>query len=152
MEKVCIVLTVLALAVMTIINIVHIFFRYIFNISFVWVFPLTLLLFIWMTFLGIFVVYRQKKSIVVKFFLNLMPAGAQNIILLSMNILIMALLVLILAEGPGLLQKQASLLQVIPLPRYVQAIPLLIGIAGIFADYLVETADLVKVMMFSSES
>jgi hypothetical protein len=35
-------------------------------------------------------------------------------------------------------------MQVIPLPRYVQAIPLFIGIAGIFLEYLLETVEILS--------
>lgn len=144
MEKVCLIVSVLAVGVMITINTVQIFFRYVLNMAFVWVFPVTMLLFIWMTFLGAFVVYRRKKDIVVRFLVNMIPSGGQNILLLITNILIMLLLIWILSEVTTIFQRQTSIMQIIPLPRYTQAVPLFIGVAGIFLEYLVETVELSK--------
>jgi len=144
MEKVCLVVSVLAVGVMITINIIQIFFRYVFNLAFVWVFPMTLLLFIWMTFLGAFVVYRRKKDIVVRFIVNLFPFGPQNILLLVTNILTILLLIWILSEAPTIFQRQSSIMQVIPLPRYTKAVPLFVGVAGILLEYLVETVEVSK--------
>lgn len=144
MEKVCLIVSVLAVGAMITINTVQIFSRYVLNMAFVWVFPVTMLLFIWMTFLGAFVVYRRKKDIVVRFLDNMIPSGGQNILLLITNILIMLLLIWILSEAPTFFQRQISIMQIIPLPRYTQAVPLFIGVAGIFLEYLVETVELSK--------
>jgi TRAP-type C4-dicarboxylate transport system permease small subunit len=38
-------------------------FLRLFNISFYWIWPWTMQLFVWMTFFGFYVVYRQKKKI-----------------------------------------------------------------------------------------
>jgi len=144
MEKICLLISVLAVGVMITINAIQIFFRYVLNMAFVWVFPVTMLLFIWMTFLGAFVVYRRKKDIIVRFLVNMIPSGGQNILLLITNILIMLLLIWILSEATTIFQRQASIMQIIPLPRYTKAVPLFIGVAGIFLEYLVETVELSK--------
>jgi TRAP-type C4-dicarboxylate transport system permease small subunit len=146
LEKICLIVATLAVALMVVLNIVQVFFRYALNAAFVWVFPVTMLLFIWMTFLGAFVVYRRKKDIVVSFIANLVPGLGRAMLTLATNILILLFLLLILLEAPKLISHQTSIMQVVPLPRYFQAIPLFIGVAGIFLDYLIQTVASVKTM------
>jgi TRAP-type C4-dicarboxylate transport system permease small subunit len=143
-EQACLVFCVLTVGAMIGINAVQIFFRYVFNLAAIWVFPLTMLLFIWMTFLGAFVIYRRKKDIVVSFILNLFPAAGRKAIVLLTNLLTMALLVWILVEFPMIIKSQAADMEVIPLPRYTQAVPLFIGIFGILLQYVMETVALLK--------
>ena len=71
-------------------NVLNIASRAVFNYSFVWVFPLTLFLFIWMTFFGAFVIYRQKKEITVDFIYDLLPEMGRVWVTIICNILIMA--------------------------------------------------------------
>ena len=61
-EKLSRIAAVLCLGAMFLINVLNIGSRAIFNYSFVWVFPLTLFLFIWMTFFGAFVIYRLRRG------------------------------------------------------------------------------------------
>ncbi|MCP4625605.1 MAG: TRAP transporter small permease subunit [bacterium] len=149
LEKICLVFSTSAIGAMITLNIVQIFFRYVLNAAFVWVFPVTMLLFIWSTFLGAFVVYRRKKDIVVRFIANLFPPSVQAKLTLITNILIILLLLLILFQAPSLIWRQASIMQVIPLPRYIQAIPLFIGLAGILLEYVHQTVALLKVRLKS---
>ena len=99
LEKICLIVATLAVALMIVLNIIQVFFRYVLNAAFVWVFPVTMLLFIWMTFLGAFVVYRRKKDIVVSFILNLFPGSGRRLIVLATNILILLFLILILLRS-----------------------------------------------------
>lgn len=149
LEKICLVFSTSAIGVMITLNIIQVFFRYVLNAAFVWVFPATMLLFIWSTFLGAFVVYRRKKDIVVRFIVNLFPASAQEKLMLITNILIILFLLLILFQAPTLIRRQASIMQVIPLPRYIQAIPLFIGLGGILLEYFHQTIALLKVLLKS---
>lgn len=52
------------LAVMLGLNIVNIALRAITDKGITWVFPWTVVLFVWMTFFGFFVLYRDRKSVV----------------------------------------------------------------------------------------
>jgi TRAP-type C4-dicarboxylate transport system permease small subunit len=139
MEKVCSIFTVLCLAVMVAVNMLQIFFRYVLNDAFVWVYPLTMLLFIWMTFLGAFIVYHQRKNIVVGFLVDRLPGLPRHGVQLASDFLIIFLLGLILAQAPVLIRQQSSTMQIISLPRYVQVIPLLIGVAGMFIDSVMDS-------------
>jgi len=151
LEKICLVFSTSAIGVMIVLNIIQVFFRYVLNAAFIWVFPVTMLLFIWSTFLGAFVVYRRKKDIVVRFIANLFPASAQEKLTLITNILIILFLLLILLQAPALIRRQASIMQVIPLPRYIQAMPLFIGLAGILLEYFSQTVELLKRLLKPSK-
>ena len=150
LEHICLVGTVLAMGVMTAINIIQIIFRYLFHDEFVWIFPLTMLLFIWMTFLGAYVVYRRKKVIIVRFFVDRIPVGFQNILLAITNVFTMLFLIWILGEIPKIIQLQAGAMEVISLPRYVKAIPLFICTTAILLNYLLDTVDLIKNNLLST--
>jgi len=144
LEKICVIFAVSCLAVMISLNMIQIFSRYLLNTAFVWVYPLTMLLFVWMTFLGAFVVYHQKKDIVVLFILNKLSSAPRLVIQLITNVLVLLLLALILWQAPTLIRQQSSIMQIIPLPRYFQIIPLLVGIAGIFLDSILESIAALK--------
>lgn len=137
-ESVCSISAILCLAAMSAVNIIQIFLRYLFNIAFVWVFPVTMLLFIWMTFLGAFVVYHRKKDIIVTFIVNLLPANLRKAVEILSILLVLFLIAIVLAQGPSLIRQQSSTMQIIPLPRYVQTLPLLIGLVGIFVDSVMD--------------
>ncbi|MEE4264333.1 MAG: TRAP transporter small permease subunit [Desulfobacteraceae bacterium] len=149
LEKICLIFSTSAIGVMITLNIIQVFFRYVLNVAFVWVFPATMLLFIWSTFLGAFVVYRRKKDIVVRFIADLFPVSAQEKLTLITNILIIFFLILILIQAPTLIRRQTSIMQVIPLPRYIQALPLFIGLTGILLEYFSQTVALLKVLLKS---
>ena len=151
LEKICLVFSTSAIGAMVILNIIQVFFRYVLNAAFTWVFPATMLLFIWCTFLGIFVVYRQKKDIVVSFVTNLFPTPVRTKLTIITNTLIILFLLLVLSQAPILIKKQASIMQVIPLPRYIQAIPLFIGLLGILFEYFAQTVELIKGQRKSSD-
>lgn len=151
LEKICLIFSTLAVALMIVLNIIQVFFRYVLNAAFVWVFPVTMLLFIWMTFLGAFVVYRRKKDIVVSFIVNLFPTSGRKILVLTTNILIFLVLLLILFEAPKLIGHQTSIMQVVPLPRYFQAIPLFIGLTGILLEYLMQTITSIKMLFRAAD-
>lgn len=143
-EKLCKIAAVLCLGTMFLINVLNIGSRAILNYSFVWVFPLTLFLFIWMTFFGAFVIYRQKREITVDFVYGLLPDLGRVWITVICNVLMMALLVLLLSTAPRLIRSQASSMQVIQIPRYLQAIPLFLFCIGTFLNFVKDTTILIK--------
>jgi len=143
-EKVCRVIAVLCLVIMFTTNILNILLRAFFNYSFIWIFPLTIFLFMWMTFFGAYVIYRQNKEITVDFIYNRLPENCRKVITLISNILIMGLMALILWHAPKLIYAQLGLLQVLRVPRYFQALPLFLFCIVLFFDFLHETVKLIQ--------
>ncbi len=140
-EKLSIYFTVFCMIVMISINMLQIFARYVLNYPIPWVYPTTMLLFVWITFIGAFIVYHQKKDIVVVFFINKMPLRSQYWIQLITDMLIIALLIVIIIQAPALIKQQASTMQIIPLPRYIQTIPLLVGLTFICLENIVDIVE-----------
>jgi TRAP-type C4-dicarboxylate transport system permease small subunit len=143
-ERVCKVIAVLCLGVMFTTNIFNILLRALFNYSFVWIFPLTIFLFMWMTFFGAYVIYRQKREITVDFIYNLLPEASRKVVTLISNVLIMGLMMLLLWHAPRLIYAQASPMQVLRIPRYFQALPLFLFCIVLFLDFLYETVKLIQ--------
>jgi TRAP-type C4-dicarboxylate transport system permease small subunit len=143
-EKICKMIAVLCLGIMFATNIVNIILRALLNYSFVWIFPLTIFLFMWMTFFGAYVIYRQKREITVDFIYNRLPEAGRKWITLLSNILIMGLMVLLLWHAPRLLRAQMSPMQVLRIPRYFQAVPLFLFCAVLFFDFLNETIKFIQ--------
>ena len=142
-EKMCKIIAVLCLGIMFLTNIFNILLRGLFNYSFVWIFPLTIFLFMWMTFFGAYVIYRKKREITVDFIYNRLPEAGRKWITLASNILIMGLMMLILVHAPRLIYAQWGPLQVLRVPRYFQVIPLFLFCAVLFFDFLNETIKLI---------
>jgi TRAP-type C4-dicarboxylate transport system permease small subunit len=143
-EKLSRIAAVLCLGAMFLINVLNIGSRAIFNYSFVWVFPLTLFLFIWMTFFGAFVIYRLRREITVDFIYSLLPEMGRVWVTIICNILMMALLVLLLWTSPRLIRSQSSPLQVLQIPRYLQVIPLYLFSLATFLNFLKDTVSLIR--------
>ncbi len=142
--KICKVIAVLCLGIMFLTNIINILLRGLFNYSFVWIFPLTIFLFMWMTFFGAYVIYRQKREITVDFIYNRLPEAGRKWITLVSNILIMGLMVLLLWHAPRLIRAQMSPMQVLRIPRYFQAVPLFLFCIVLSLDFLYETVRLIQ--------
>lgn len=143
-ETFCRVIAVLCLGIMFTTNILNILLRAFFNYSFIWIFPLTIFLFMWMTFFGAYVIYRQNKEITVDFIYNRLPENYRKVITLISNILIMGLMAMILWHAPKLIHAQLGLLQVLRVPRYFQALPLFLFCIVLFFDFLYETVKLIQ--------
>jgi TRAP-type C4-dicarboxylate transport system permease small subunit len=142
--KVCKLIAVLCLGIMFLTNIINILLRGLFNYSFVWIFPLTIFLFMWMTFFGAYVIYRQKREITVDFIYNRLPEAGRKWITLVSNILIMGLMALLLWHAPRLIRAQMSPMQVLKIPRYFQAVPLFLFCIVLSLDFLYETVKLIQ--------
>ena len=143
-EKICKVIAVLCLGIMFLTNIFNILLRGLFNYSFVWIFPLTIFLVMWMTFFGAYVIYRQKREITVDFIYNRLPENWRKVTTLVSNILMIGLMLLILVHAPKLIYAQLGPLQVLRVPRYFQAVPLFLFCVVLSLDFLHETVKLIQ--------
>lgn len=123
--------TMISLGVMGIINMMEIFLRTLFSTSLMWVEPLTLLLFSWLTFIGAAVVFYHKEYIVVNFFVDRFLSRYKKPILLVANLGVMIFALFILWEMPGLLETQRHKMEVLPFPAYALSLPTLIGLSTI---------------------
>jgi len=130
------------LGVMGIINVLEIFFRTFFAMSLMWVQPLTLLLFSWLTFIGAAVVFYHKEYIVVDYFLNRFFSQYKRSLLLVGHFGVMLFVLFILYEMPGLLIAQKYKMEILPFPAYVLSLPVLIGLTTILLLMVHRTWDI----------
>ncbi len=143
-EKVETVAMVVFLAIMTGLNALGIITRVLFGRSFVWIYPLTLLLFSWLVFIGAAVVFCRKEYIIVEYFVNFLPYRWRRWINIIVNFLVMGFFVFILTKALMIVEMQAQKMQVIRLPRYTQSLPLFIGSASILLFLSYDTWMLIK--------
>lgn len=112
--------------------------RAVLDTSLKWVWPWTLVLMIWMTFLGFFVVYRRAKDISVDYFVNLTGPRGRHLTRLLVDGLVLALMGVLLWEAPRVLGSQVGELELVGLQRWVQSVPLFASALLVALHYLVD--------------
>jgi TRAP-type C4-dicarboxylate transport system permease small subunit len=126
-ERLFLVAANLCLLVMLAINALNIAVRGVLDLSFTWVWPWTLVLFVWMTFLGFFVIYRRNKDITVDFFIGLAGERARFLSRLLADLIVIALMLLILWQAPTVLAAQVGELELTGLQRWTLSVPLFVS-------------------------
>lgn len=134
--------TVAILAVMLAINAVNILWRGLFDQSLNAVWPLTLLLFVWMSYLGFFVIYRENRDIRVDFIINRLGAVGQTGGRLLVDILVIGLMILIVLEFPRIVSSQTGEIQLLPIQRYWLSVPLFLSCVLVAVHFLLDLARL----------
>jgi TRAP-type C4-dicarboxylate transport system permease small subunit len=100
-----------------------------FDISFYWIWPWTMQFFVWMSFVGFYVVYRKGKDISVDFLVLKLGANAMRITQIGVPLLIIILMIIMLAQMPTILSSQVGVIDGVVTPwgeleRYTLSIPL----------------------------
>jgi TRAP-type transport system small permease protein len=139
-ERVFHVLANACLAIMLTINILNVAKRAIFDVSIQWVFGWSVVLFVWMTFLGFFVVYRKKKDITVDFIIDRLGEKAQFASRILVNIIVIALMIIMLVHAPKIMASQVGEIEMVGLERYTMSVPLFISCALILLNFVVDSA------------
>ena len=122
-ERLFLTLANLLLGLMLVINFLNIASRFFFDQGLVWVFPLTAVMFVWMTFLGFFVVYRQGRDITVDVLIDRLGARGRRIARVAVDLAVLGLLGVVLAEAPALLARQVGNIEMVGLQRYWLSVP-----------------------------
>lgn len=120
------------------INIVNILSRLLFDLGIIWVFPWTRVMFVWMIFLAFFVIYRRGKDISVDFFVKALSPRLQQAIRVIVDLAVITLFVVILAQIPTLLPRQIGHLDLVGIQRYWLAIPFYVSCALILLDFVLD--------------
>ena len=114
------------------------------EISFYWIWPWTMVFFVWMTFFGFFAVYRLKKDIAVDFVMLRIGARAMTVSRYFVAIVIIVVTGVILWQMPIILEAQVGPVEGAMFPwgeeleRYFLSTPLAISCALIFLESLVD--------------
>lgn len=145
-DKVFVVLANGCLAVMLIINTVNILSRALFGEAISWVFSWSMVLFIWMVFLGFYIFNRKGRNISVDLLMNRLSGVSRKTLCLVIDLVTLLLLGVILYTVPENLSKQVGELEMVGLQRYTLSIPFFVSctllllnkcmdITGLFVDH-----------------
>lgn len=134
----------LCLGLMLVFNMANIAWRGLTDVSFKFVWPWTLLLFVWMTFFGFFVIYRRAKDITVDYFVELAGPKALYATRILSDAVCAALMLLMLIEAPRTLSGQVGDMELIPLQRYWMSVPLFLASALLLVHFLLDIAKAVS--------
>jgi len=129
-------LATLCLFVMVTLNLFNVIWRGVFDQAFGWIFSWTLLLFVWMVFLGFFAYVRANRDVTVDIFVSRLPGPLRRTAGLWACVVGMLMALAILRAAPDLLALQTGVLEGIGLPIWVQSAPLFIATVLVFAHFL----------------
>ena len=124
------------LGVMGFINTLEIFLRVFFGFSMMWIAPLTLVLFSWLTFIGATVVFYHKEYIVVDYFADNFFPKAKRFLEIFVSFSVIGFLLFIIYEMPGLIKTQSHEMEVVHLPTYFLSLPILISAVSILLFFI----------------
>jgi len=143
-ERLFLALANLCLGVMLVANMANIASRALFDKGLVYVFPWSVVLFVWMTFFGFFVVYRRGKDITVDFLIDRSGKHARLVSRLVVDLLVIGLMLVMLIQAPHIIRSQVGTIEMVGLERYSMSIPLFVTAALIALDFLL---DVIKALM-----
>jgi len=138
-ERLFLVLANTCLAIMLVINMMNIASRAVFDKGIGWVFPWSVVLFVWMTFFGFFVLYRMRRDITVDFLVDRIGPSARFATRLLVNFIILVLMGIMLWHGPQILASQAGEIEMVGLERYTMSIPLFLSCILISVTFILDT-------------
>ena len=114
-----------------------------FGMSFYWIWPWTMQFFVWMSFIGFFVVYRLGKDIAVDFLVMHIGLAARKFTRFAVPVLIIIVMVSILREMPLILASQVGVIDGVVTPwgeleRYTLSVPLAVSCFLIFLNAVLD--------------
>lgn len=139
LDRIFLVVSVSALALMTTLSFVQVVARYVFRGGIVWAQPTTLVLLEITSFTGAAVAVHRKRDIVVTALLRALPKQVERVLLFVATLLASATAIFILVATPRLLGMQGQIMQILPLPRYVLTLPMVVSL-GMIAMSLIASA------------
>jgi TRAP-type C4-dicarboxylate transport system permease small subunit len=116
------------------------------GISFYWVWPWSMVVFVWMSFLGFFAVYRRRKDIAVDFVMQRLGPRAMAASRWFVALTVLVVIGIILMEMPLILESQRGVVDGALLPgghelnRYALSVPLAVSCLLIFVNALLDLA------------
>lgn len=132
----CLLLMLLAIAVTIVIRP--------FGVSIYWLWPWAMQVFVWMSFLGFFVVYRRRKDIAVDFVMRRLGPTAMVASRWFVIVTVLVVIGIILKEMPVILSSQVGVIDGVLTPwgqeleRYTLSVPLAASCLLIFLNALLD--------------
>lgn len=125
------------LAVMLTINAGNIASRAVLDQPLNWVWPWTMVLFLWWVMLAFYPLYRRRKDVSIYIVLKFLGPMARRMLGVFVHLAILAAAGLLLYTIPERLASSRGLIEIVALPREVLIYPLLFSSLPIFLDALV---------------
>jgi TRAP-type C4-dicarboxylate transport system permease small subunit len=138
-EGIFLVLANACVAVMMLINIVNIFLRHFFSLALASVYPWSVVLMVWMTFLGFFLLYRWRRDVTIDFLVDHIGRQARFATRLLVNAIIFVILGVILWHAAELIEAQQAMIELVGLKRRVLTYPLVAACIALVLDTFVDT-------------
>ncbi len=115
------------------------------DLSYYWIWPWTMQFFVWMSFIGFYVVYRRGKDIAVDFLVLRMGTPAMTATRYFVALIVLAVTGVIIWQMPVILQSQVGVIDGVLTPwgeleRYTLSIPLGVSCTLIFINALLDVA------------
>lgn len=117
----------ICLTLMIIFNMSNIVSRAVFDKGIMWVFPWTVVLFVWMVFFGFFSVYWNKKDITVDFIISKFGRKGDLYYNILNFIAVTFLMSLMLFQAPEIISSQIGHIEMVGLQRYWESVPLFLS-------------------------
>ncbi|KHF38944.1 TRAP transporter small permease [Halalkalibacter okhensis] len=97
---------IIALFLMTMVFLVfsNVVLRYLFDSGITWSEELARFLFVWVVFLGAIVAYKEKSHLGVDIFIGALPAKAQKVLYIFINLVVLVVLVVVIHGGYYLME------------------------------------------------
>jgi TRAP-type C4-dicarboxylate transport system permease small subunit len=114
-----------------------------FNVSYYWIWPWTMQFFVWMSFIGFYVVYRLGKDIAVDFVVLRAGPWAMTATRYGVPVLIMIVMGTVLAQMGVIFESQVGVIDGVVTPwgeieRYTLSIPLAASCTLIFVNAVLD--------------
>lgn len=128
------------LAIMLVSNMANILVRGATDRGILLVFPWTTVLFVWCTFLGMYVVYRRGTDITVDFVHDRLGGGGKAALRVFADLVVLGVLASILLVAPEVLAAQEGEIELTGLPRWALSLPLFVSSFLVALDVALDLA------------
>jgi len=122
----------------------EIFFRLVVRKSVIWILNLGLLLWVWVVFLVIPPLYFQSEFITVSFFLDKRSSSFKFYCNILGSLLIIGFSIVCLTQMPKLISLQLQRDFILPFPRYVFSVPIIISSISMILVYINKLSKLIN--------
>ena len=128
------------LALMLVGNMINIVIRMVTDRALLFVFPWTTVLFVWCSFIGMYVVYRRGTDITVDYFYDRLGEGGKKAMRVFANLVVIAVLATILSVTQKVLATQKGDIELTGLSRWMLSVPLFVSSLLVAIDVALDLA------------
>lgn len=125
------------LAVMLVINAVNIVWRSAAGSAINWVWPWTMVLFLWWAMIAFYPLYRLRKDVSIYLILGRLNAVLRRVLGSFVFLAVLSAAAILLYSAPARLASAVGTIEIVGLPRWLLVVPLILSAGPIGVDALV---------------